>query len=103
MLPRPQLPDTPIVIPGPGPQEPHARQDPTPPVPPSKSPPEPRDATDIDDHEEGESDHDDHPSPSRPGDPYSSLGDAFKDYLTDRPQPIVTTNRQRHGEEDLLF
>ncbi|XP_006458165.1 hypothetical protein AGABI2DRAFT_148659 [Agaricus bisporus var. bisporus H97] len=84
MLPRLQLPDAPIVVPGPGPQEPNARQDPAPP-------------------DEGDSDHDDIPDPSRSGDPYSSLGDAFKDYLTDRPQPIVTTNRQRHNEEDLMF
>lgn len=103
MLPRLQLPDAPIVVPGPGPQEPNARQDPAPPVPPSKSSPEPRDATDVDDQDEGDSDHDDISDPSRSGDPYSSLGDAFKDYLTDRPQPIVTTNRQRHNEEDLMF
>lgn len=103
VLPRPQLPDMPIVVSGPGPQEPHTRQEPPPPAPPSKSLPQLTETVDAADQDEGGSDHDDMLSQPKSDDPYSSLGDAFKDYLTDRPQPIVTTNRQRHDDEDLMF
>ncbi|KXN82076.1 AP-1 complex subunit beta [Leucoagaricus sp. SymC.cos] len=104
-LPRPQLPDIPIVVSGPGPQEPSSqRQDPPPPSSLSKPLPQPEEATDAEDPDNGaESDHDEIPNQPKTDDPYSSLGDAFKDYLTDRPQPIITTSRQRHEDEDLLF
>lgn len=102
-LPRPQLPDMPIVVPGPGPQEPHLqKRDPPLPASLSKPLPQPEEAAD-DDQGEGESDHDDVPDQSKSDDPYSNLGDAFKDYMTDQPRPIITTNRQRHADEDLLF
>ncbi|KAF5358160.1 hypothetical protein D9756_001611 [Leucocoprinus leucothites] len=104
-LPRPQLPDTPIVVAGPGPQEPSTQKSDTPPVASMSKPlPQPEEAADEEDQNNGvESDHEDVPSSRKPDDPYSSLGDAFRDYLTDRPQPITSANRQRHDDEDLLF
>ncbi|KAF9451072.1 Adaptor protein complex beta subunit [Macrolepiota fuliginosa MF-IS2] len=103
-LPRLQVPDMPIVIPGPGPQEPQAqKRDPPPLASMSKPLPQPEEGTVADVEEEGESDHEDTPDQSKSDDPYSSLGNAFKDYMTDQPRPIVTTSRQRHEDEDLLF
>ena len=106
-LPRPQLPDMPIVVAGPGPQEPSAqRPDPPPAASISKPLPQPEEGEEGEGEEQengAESDHDDVPDPSKAGDPYSSLSDAFRDYLTDRPQPITSTSRQRHEDDDLLF
>lgn len=95
----------PIVVAGPGPQEPTVhKRDPAPVAPLSKPLPQPEEAADAEEQDNGvESDREDGPGQPKPDDPYSSLQDAFRDYLTDRPQPIAPSNRQRHDDDDLLF
>jgi hypothetical protein len=91
----------PIVVSGPGPLEPTVQKHPPPSQ--SKPLPQPEEAVDAEEHDNaGDSDREE-TTGQKPGDPYSSLGDAFRDYLTDRPQPIITTNRQRQDDDDLLF
>lgn len=107
-LPRPQIPNMPIIVPGPGPQEPQKQKQDLPPVASLSKPlPQPEEEVDTEHRDPGESDDDDDdddvPHGRKSDDPYSSLGDAFRDYLTDQPRPIITTNRQRHDDEDLLF
>jgi len=104
-LPRPQLPNMPIVVPGPGPQEPQKQKQDLPPVASLSKPlPQPEEEADADHQDGGESDDDDDvPHQPKSDDPYSSLGNAFKDFLTDQPRPIITTNRQGRDDEDLLF
>ncbi|KAL9715108.1 hypothetical protein Ac2012v2_001768 [Leucoagaricus gongylophorus] len=104
-LPRPQLPDMPIVVTGPGPQEPGAQKRDLPPVSSISKPlPQPEETTDGDDQDYGVgSNHEDISNQPKLDDPYSSLGDAFRDYLTDLPQPIAATIKQRDVDEDLLF
>lgn len=94
----------PIIVSGPGPQEPQKQKQDLPLVA-SLSKPLPQPEEDDTEHRDlGESDDDDDiPHERKSDDPYSSLGDAFRDYLTDQPRPIITTNRQRHDDEDLLF
>lgn len=104
-LPRPQLPDMPIVVTGPGPREPGAQKRDLPPVSSISKPlPQPEETTDGDDQDYGVgSNHEDISNQPKLDDPYSSLGDAFRDYLTDLPQPIAATIKQRDVDEDLLF
>jgi len=94
----------PIIVAGPGPQEPGTQtKDLLQAASASKPLPQPEGA-DGDDQDHGVgSDHEDIPNQTKLDDPYSNLGDVFRDYLTDLPQPIATANKQRDADEDLLF
>jgi len=106
---RTQLPPTVVNVPGPGPSEPHERED-TPPPPdaplPSKpTPPIPPEAGGSDDNaydDDGEADADDEPRGRSDDDPYSNLDGAFGNYLADQPRPMNAGGRQG-DDEDLLF
>jgi AP-2 complex subunit beta-1 len=126
-LARPQLPTTAVVVAGPGPIEPHARDQLTDASPdaPKLEPNVPsqrinlpgddssptteghssaRDGLRDEDAEAGvDGDDDDDDIDGNPvADPYANLDGAFGGYLADQPQPIVGRQRGGNDLDDLL-
>ena len=126
-LARPQLPTPTVVVAGPGPIEPHARDQLTdvspdapnlePNVPSQRISPlgddnsstaeghnSARDGLRDDDADAGvDGDGDDDDIDGNPvADPYANLGGAFGGYLADQPQPIVGRQRGNNDLDDLL-
>lgn len=124
-LARPQLPTATITVAGPGPIEPHSRNQPTEPSPdaPKSEPLKTADLL-VDDNspiveghnrggnglgdEDAEADvdvddDDDDIGSNRVADPYANLDGAFGGYLADQPQPMVGRQRGNNDLDDLLF
>ncbi|KIK95885.1 hypothetical protein PAXRUDRAFT_826547 [Paxillus rubicundulus Ve08.2h10] len=131
-LTRPQLPPTSVTISGPGPIEPHTRNQtgdaapgmskPAPPLPSGEGDlldnsnftrPQGRSSggnehgdadrdRDGDEYEDEDEDIDDIPN-NKAGDPYANLAGAFGGYLADEPQPMAGHRRGNGDLDDLLF
>ncbi|KIJ17371.1 hypothetical protein PAXINDRAFT_74034 [Paxillus involutus ATCC 200175] len=123
-LTRPQLPSATVTISGPGPIEPHTRNQTGDAAPDTSKPAPPLPSREVDlldnsnstkpqgrssggnEHgdvdEDDDEDDDDIPN-NKAGDPYANLGGAFGGYLADEPQPMAGHRRGNGDLDDLLF